>query len=63
VTGASKGIGAGIARRFGAAAASVVVNYASNADDATRVMTSTPRAALPSPYRLTSPMPTTSPGY
>jgi 3-oxoacyl-[acyl-carrier protein] reductase len=27
VTGASKGIGAGIAKRFGAAGASVVVNY------------------------------------
>jgi 3-oxoacyl-[acyl-carrier protein] reductase len=38
VTGASKGIGAGIARRFGAAGASVVVNYASNPDDATRVV-------------------------
>ena len=38
VTGASKGIGAGIARRFGAAGASVVVNYASNTDDAARVV-------------------------
>jgi 3-oxoacyl-[acyl-carrier protein] reductase len=38
VTGASKGIGAGIARRFGAAGASVVVNYASDASDAARVV-------------------------
>ena len=30
VTGASKGIGAGIARALGAAGASVVVNYASD---------------------------------
>ena len=38
VTGASKGIGAGIARRFGADGASVVVNYAADADAATRVV-------------------------
>lgn len=38
VTGASKGIGAGIAKRFGAAGASVVVNYASAKQDAERVV-------------------------
>jgi 3-oxoacyl-[acyl-carrier protein] reductase len=40
VTGASKGIGAGIARAFGAAGASVVVNYASEKDGAERVVES-----------------------
>ena len=38
VTGASKGIGAGIARALGAAGASVVVNYASNKENADRVV-------------------------
>ena len=38
VTGGSKGIGAGIARRLAADGASVVVNYASNKDDADRVV-------------------------
>jgi 3-oxoacyl-[acyl-carrier protein] reductase len=38
VTGASKGIGAGIARAFGAAGASVIVNYASSRADAERVV-------------------------
>ena len=38
VTGASKGIGAGIARSFGEAGASVVVNYASSRDGADRVV-------------------------
>lgn len=38
VTGASKGIGAGIAKRFGAAGASVVVNYSSSKDGADRVV-------------------------
>ncbi|MBA6433218.1 MULTISPECIES: SDR family NAD(P)-dependent oxidoreductase [Streptomyces] len=38
VTGASKGIGAGIAREFAAAGASVVVNYASSAAGAERVV-------------------------
>jgi 3-oxoacyl-[acyl-carrier protein] reductase len=38
VTGASKGIGAGIAKRFGAAGASVVVNYASNREGADKVV-------------------------
>src|SRR5439155_20233881 len=36
VTGASSGIGEGVARAFGAAGASVVVNYAGNADAAHR---------------------------
>jgi 3-oxoacyl-[acyl-carrier protein] reductase len=34
VTGASKGIGAGIARALGAAGASVAVNYASDKEGA-----------------------------
>jgi len=38
VTGASKGIGAGIAKAFGAAGASVVVNYASSKEGAERVV-------------------------
>jgi 3-oxoacyl-[acyl-carrier protein] reductase len=38
VTGASKGIGAGIAKGFGAAGASVVVNYASSKEGADRVV-------------------------
>ena len=38
VTGASKGIGAEIARQFAAAGASVVVNYASSKQDADRVV-------------------------
>lgn len=38
VTGASKGIGASIARRFAAEGAAVVVNYASAREDAERVV-------------------------
>ena len=38
VTGASKGIGAGIAKRFGAAGASIVVNYASSREGADKVV-------------------------
>jgi 3-oxoacyl-[acyl-carrier protein] reductase len=38
VTGASKGIGAGIAKALGAAGAQVVVNYASSKDGADRVV-------------------------
>ena len=39
VTGASKGIGAGIAKGFAAEGATVVVNYASSKEDAERVIT------------------------
>ncbi|CAJ1000605.1 SDR family NAD(P)-dependent oxidoreductase [Serratia marcescens] len=39
VTGASKGIGAGIARALGAAGATVIVNYASSKSDAEKVAT------------------------
>src|SRR5215813_6300744 len=38
VTGASKGIGAGIAKGLGAAGAAVVVNYASSREGADRVV-------------------------
>jgi len=38
VTGASKGIGAGIAKQLGAAGANVVVNYASSKTDADKVV-------------------------
>lgn len=38
VTGASKGIGAGIAKSLAAAGASVAVNYASSSDDANKVV-------------------------
>lgn len=38
VTGASKGIGAGIAKQMGAAGAKVVVNYASSKEDADKVV-------------------------
>ncbi|MBB5067987.1 3-oxoacyl-[acyl-carrier protein] reductase [Saccharopolyspora gloriosae] len=38
VTGAAKGIGAGIAKEFAAAGASVVVNYASDAEGAQKVV-------------------------
>jgi len=44
VTGASKGIGAAIARRFGEAGASVVVNYATARDGADRVVADIQRA-------------------
>src|SRR4029077_11640088 len=41
VTGASKGIGAGIAKGLGAAGAAVVVNYASSKQGADRVVAET----------------------
>jgi 3-oxoacyl-[acyl-carrier protein] reductase len=44
VTGASKGIGAGIARALAAAGAAVVVNYASSKDGADRVVEEITRA-------------------
>ena len=44
VTGASKGIGAGIARAFGKAGAAVAVNYVSSKVDADRVVDDIVRA-------------------
>lgn len=38
VTGASKGIGAGIAKRLAAVGAAVAVNYGSSADGAKRIV-------------------------
>ena len=38
VTGASKGIGAGIAKEFGEAGAAVIVNYVSSKTDADKVV-------------------------
>jgi len=52
VTGASKGIGAGIAKHLAAAGASVVVNYSSSREGATRSwMPLPPRAEKPSPCK------------
>jgi 3-oxoacyl-[acyl-carrier protein] reductase len=44
VTGASKGIGAGVAKRLAAEGGSVVVNYGSSKDDAARVVDDIARA-------------------
>ncbi|MFC6095495.1 glucose 1-dehydrogenase [Flavobacterium qiangtangense] len=38
VTGASKGIGSGIAKEFGKAGATVIVNYSSSKDDADKIV-------------------------
>ena len=54
VTGPSKGIGAGIAKRLGAAGASVVVNYASSREGAERVVAEIIAAERRSRSRATS---------
>jgi NAD(P)-dependent dehydrogenase (short-subunit alcohol dehydrogenase family) len=55
VTGASKGIGAAIAKRFAAAGASVVVNYASSQEGADHVVSEIVGTGVgPSQCRATS---------
>ena len=56
VTGASKGIGAGIARAFGAAGAAVVVNYASSKEGAERVVAEIVRRDEQDASRANSPL-------
>ena len=51
VTGASKGIGAGIAKSLGAAGASVVVNYASDKAGAEKTAQAITSAGGQSSYR------------
>jgi len=54
VTGASKGIGAGIAKAFGAEGAAVVVNYARDHEGAERVAREiTGKGGEPSPCKAT----------
>ena len=54
VTGASKGIGAAIAKELGAAGASVVVNYATSPEGAKVVVDAiVAAAARPSPWART----------
>ena len=60
VTGASKGIGAGIARALGEAGAAVVVNYVSDRDGAQRVVDAIAKAGSRAvAVQGTSPAPTT----
>jgi NAD(P)-dependent dehydrogenase (short-subunit alcohol dehydrogenase family) len=58
ITGASKGIGAGIAKEFAAEGAAVVVNYASAKQDADRVVDE-----KQSPFKATSRRRQMSSGY
>jgi 3-oxoacyl-[acyl-carrier protein] reductase len=58
VTGASKGIGAGIAKALSAEGASVVVNYASSRKGADRVLAELPTpAVMPLPSKPRSQIP------
>lgn len=52
VTGASKGIGAGIATAFGAAGASVAVGFARDKEGADRVVGEIEAAGGRSPFRV-----------
>src|SRR4029453_8635237 len=64
VTGASKGIGGGIATAFGAAGARVAVNYSSDREGAERVVRRSPTtAARRSRSGPTCPRPQMSRGY
>jgi len=56
VTGASKGIGAAIARGLAAAGAAVAVNYSSGKDGADRTVRSPAREARRSRLKVTSEM-------
>jgi NAD(P)-dependent dehydrogenase (short-subunit alcohol dehydrogenase family) len=60
VTGASKGIGPGMAAAFGAAGANVAVGYARDQEGAERVAAESRAAGGRSPFRATSPKPRTS---
>lgn len=64
VTGASKGIGAGIAKALASAGASVVVNYASDRAGAERVVSEiTKDGGRPRQSRPASPMPPILTGF
>jgi len=51
VTGASKGIGAGIAKQLAAEGAAVIVNYASAKSDADKIVDEISKVAIPQNVR------------